>query len=277
MVDPMGATPIAFDSDGTALVGTLHRPAPPPDQHGARTAHASAGPPVGVPCLVLSHGFPRGPGAAAICGRSYPDLAERLACETGWSVLTFNHRGTGESDGQFSLLGWLADLRAATDYALAEGASAVWAAGAGTGGTLALCDAAGDGRVRGVATLGAPADFDSWAEDPAAFLDQARSTGAISDADYPADFKAWADELSSVRPLAAAAAISPRPLLIVHGDADDRVATTDARALADTAGASAELRILGEAGHLLRHDPRAVAMLMGWMHRQWAQPEDQNR
>jgi putative redox protein len=31
---------------------------------------------------------------------------------------------------------------------------------------------------------------------------------------------------------------------------------------------SAELRVLDGAGHRLRHDPRAVALLLGWLDRQ---------
>jgi putative redox protein len=41
----------------------------------------------------------------------------------------------------------------------------------------------------------------------------------------------------------------------------------DARVLADAHGA-ADLRIIEGAGHRLRHDPRAVATLLGWLDRQ---------
>ena len=42
---------------------------------------------------------------------------------------------------------------------------------------------------------------------------------------------------------------------------------TDARELADAADASAELRVLAGAGHMLLHDPRAIALLLGWFDR----------
>ena len=35
-----------------------------------------------------------------------------------------------------------------------------------------------------------------------------------------------------------------------------------------TALGSAELRIISGAGHRLRHDPRALAILLGWLERQ---------
>ena len=41
-----------------------------------------------------------------------------------------------------------------------ERVSGVWLAGFGTSGALAICEAATDPTVQGVAALGAPADFD---------------------------------------------------------------------------------------------------------------------
>ncbi|MDP8936537.1 MAG: lysophospholipase [Actinomycetota bacterium] len=223
------------------------------------------------PGLVLCHGFPPGPGGAATSAQTYPELAERLAADTGWTVLTFNFRGTGESEGDFSLGGWLDDLRAAIDHLLeVERVSGVWLAGSSTGGALSICSAAEDERVRGVATLAAPADFSGWAAEPAAFLEHARRVGVIRDPTFPPDFGSWARELSEIRPVAVIGKIPPRPLLIVHGADDDVVPLQDARILTDAANDEVELRVLGEAGHRLRHDPRAVALLMGWMERQSA-------
>lgn len=222
-----------------------------------------------VPGLVLCHGFPAGPGGAATSGQTYPQLADRLSADTGWAVLTFNFRGTGASEGDFSLAGWLDDLRAGIDLLLStEGVSGVWLAGAGTGGSLALCEAGEDERVRGVATLSARADFGDWASDPPSFLEHARSIGLIDDRAFPADFDAWARELREIRPTALIAKIPPRPILLVHGADDDDVPLDDARVLADAAGDAVELRVLSEAGHRLRHDPRAVALILGWMERQ---------
>jgi putative redox protein len=68
--------------------------------------------------------------------------------------------------------------------------------------------------------------------------------------------------------VAAAAKLAPRPLLVCVGTADAVVRVDDARALVAAAGAAGELRIVGGAGHELRHDPRAVASLLGWLDRQ---------
>ena len=54
----------------------------------------------------------------------------------------------------------------------------------------------------------------------------------------------------------------------MHGSEDTTVPVSDARALVDAAEGEADLRVITGAGHRLRHDPRAVAALIGWMERQ---------
>ena len=85
---------------------------------------------------------------------------------------------------------------------------------------------------------------------------------------YWPDVEAWAGEFKKVQPLVSVAEIPPRPLLLLHGSDDPTVPVSDARALADAAGGEADMRVITGAGHRLRHDPRAVAALMGWMERQ---------
>lgn len=222
-----------------------------------------------VPGLVLCHGFPSGPGGAATVGGTYPSLADRLARETGWAVLTFNFRGTGASDGDFSVGGWLADVEAAVDH-LDErpDVDGVWLAGAATGGAVCVCHAAVDSRVRGVATMGAPAALRNWVENAPRFLEHARRLGVVRSDDFPADVAAWAREIAEFDPIACARKVPPRPLLVIHGADDDIVLPAASLAYAEAAGAEREHRILAGAGHRLRHDPRVVALLAGWMSRQ---------
>jgi fermentation-respiration switch protein FrsA (DUF1100 family) len=251
------AVDLEIESGGLKLRGHLARPP------------ASAATEAGRLGLVLCHGFPAGPKGASGSGETYPQLADRLAVDAGWHVLTFNFRGSGESEGDFSLGGWLADLRAAIDHLLhVEGVGGVFTAGFSTGGALAICAAGEDERVGGVAALAAPADFSDWADDPRGFLQYAREVGVVRSKDFPADFNAWTRELREIRPIALAGKIPPRPMLLVHGTEDDVVPVADARGLADAARGEAELRMVSGAGHRLRHDPRAVAVLLGWLDRQ---------
>jgi putative redox protein len=221
-----------------------------------------------VPAVVLAHGYPSEIGGADQAAAALPELADRIAAEMGWLALAVAFRGCGPSEGSFSLGGWLQDLRAAVAHLHStEPVSGVWIAGFGTGGALAICEAATDPSVRGVAALGAPADFDDWATHPRRLLEHARDVGIIDDPLFPASVEEWGRELRELRPVEAAPKLAPRPLLVAHGSDDDLVPAFDARVLCDAHG-SAELRLIGGAGHRLRHDPRAVAVLLGWLDRQ---------
>ncbi|HEV2368835.1 MAG TPA: alpha/beta fold hydrolase [Acidimicrobiales bacterium] len=220
------------------------------------------------PGLVLCHGFPAAPRGAAQAGSTYSELADWLSAEAGWVVLAFNFRGAGTSEGQFSLGGWMSDLRAAVAHLRADAdVGGIWLAGFRDGGSLAVCLAAEDPDIRGVAALAARVDFDRWAAEPRRLLDQARRVGVITDAAFPKELDGWARDLRERRPLRDAAAIPPRPFLVVHGTDDAVVPLLEARAMAD-ASSEIEFRVLNGAGHHLRHDPRAVAILLGWLERQ---------
>jgi putative redox protein len=256
----MVAMALTIDSGAVALKAHLARPP------GAERQEA----------LILCHGFPAEPQGARRSGEGYPDLADRIADETGAAVLAFAYRGCGHSEGDFSLQGWLEDTRAAVDWVIKErGVASVRLAGFSSGGALALCAAATDMRVRGVATFGSPVNFDAWDDDPRRFLEHCRSVGVIRTRAFPTDVGAWSAELSSLDPLKGAAAMGERSLLCVHGSEDDVVPVSASRQLADAANSlrpidadPAAVRVLIGAGHRLRHDPRTVAVLIGWLLRQ---------
>src|SRR5438132_6680033 len=87
-------------------------------------------PAAGLPGLVLCHGFPTGPIDARRSAGTFPELMDRVANEMGWAAMTFNFRGCGDSQGDFSLLGWMQDLRAAVDHLSEEvKLDGVWVAG----------------------------------------------------------------------------------------------------------------------------------------------------
>ena len=161
-----------------------------------------------VPGLVLLAGFPRGAGGAAMAGQTYPPLAERIARDSGWAALTFAYRGTSTSEGDFSIDGWLADARAGVDVLAARpDISSIWLVGFRLGGTIAIVTAAGDDRVRGLATFAAPASLRAWVRDPAWFLEYAAASAAPEG--YPADAVAWTRAIANLDPLEAAQRIRP--------------------------------------------------------------------
>ena len=221
--------------------------------------------------VVLAHGYPEAGENAGTPSYGYPQLAARLAAETGAMVLTFEFRGTGTSEGDFSIGGWREDLVAAVQaLRMSTSVERVWLVGFGMGGSLAVCVAADDLSIAGVALFAAPASFEDYIGDPRRFLAQARAAGVIRTPGYPADPAAWAREAREVRPSQLVARVPPRPLLIVHGATDEVVPMTEAREMADVAHTSAELRVLPGASHRILHDPRAIALLLGWFDRHLA-------
>jgi alpha/beta superfamily hydrolase len=242
-----------FRSGGHQLVGRLARP----ERIGSR----------GVPAVIITHGFPSRSNGQLDAGRSYYELADRVAEELSWMALAFTFRGCGASEGDFSLGGWLEDIGAAVDYLdHRDDVDGVWLAGFGTGGALSIVTAASDPRVRGVVAVAPPADFDDWVQAPDGLLAYARHVGAISDADFPPDLAAWEAELSDISALRAVPGMADRPLLVMHGGEDGVVPVFDARVIADAHG-SADLRIISGGGHRLRFDPRAIAVFLGWLDR----------
>ncbi len=215
--------------------------------------------------VLLLHGFPSGDVRADKIGVDMPQLCERIGNEIGWNALAIRFRGCGQSTGNFSLRGWCEDASAAIDYLQAEtNPDSIWVVGFGTGGTVGLVAAADSPKVDGAAVVGSPADFEDWAEDPERLLRHAREVGAIKDSSYPQDLDAWQRELVAVRADEVAERFPPRPLLVLHGSEDDAVPHFDARLIAER-HRDADLRVISGGGHQLRHDPRAVAILLGWL------------
>ena len=243
------------EAGGVSLIAHVARPSGP----GSR---------FGLPGVIILPGYPSGSDRGASAPATHPTLADRIANEMGWVALALNPRGTAGSSGNFSLAGWLADVVAAVDHLTRqERVNGVWLTGFGTGGAISICAGAVDLRVRGVAALAAPADFDDWASQPKHLLEHSRLVGIIRDPDFPPSMEEWTASLRTLRAADQAADLAPRALLVVHGSDDQLVPEADARAIVKQHG-TADLRILRGAGHNLRQDPRAIAVLLGWLDRQ---------
>ncbi len=219
------------------------------------------------PAVVICHGLPATTGGAVTAGRSYHVLADRVAAEMGWSALVLNYRGCGRSEGDFSLLGWVEDVRAAVEHVSARTrARGVWVSGFGTGGAIAIRAAADTPAVLGAVSVGAPADFLDWAANSERLLRHARESAMVRSESFPPDPKAWRDQFAMFSAAAAADRLAPRPLMVVHGSDDELVSSLDARAIADAHGA-ADLRIIAGGSHRLRYDPRCISLVLGWLDR----------
>lgn len=228
-----------------------------------------AGPTKGV--IVVSHGLPIEIGQPGVVPSGLVSLSDRLSSDSGWRVVACCLRGIGDSEGDFSLQGWLEDLTAVVEMASSNApANSTILVGVGTGGSLGLCVAAENPGVRAVACLSAPSTFTDLASDPESVAAYARDTGVIRDPKEPRDLAAWARGFREIDPSGCAKRLNGRPVLFLHGANDEVVEADESRRLAEATGKSAELRILGGAGNRLNADPRAVALLLGWLERQRA-------
>lgn len=216
------------------------------------------------PAVCICHGIPSGRPPAPGDG-GYPLLAERI-CREGFAVFIFNFRGTGASGGNLDMLGWARDLKAAMDYlyALPEvDRSHLSLLGFSGGAAVSVFVASQDSRVSSVITCSCPAEFRFGAPSP--LIDRFRSIGVIRDKDFPDSLEEWINGFSLVSPIMHVAGIAPRPLLLVHGNRDELVDVSQAYRLYDRAGEPKQIIIVDGAGHRLRQDDRAMAIVIDWL------------
>ena len=245
-----------LDSSGIELEATLFLP-------------AGDGP---HPGLAICHGMPAGPrpepGAppAPDDGLSYPGVAEWCAFE-GFATLIFNFRGTGESGGNFHAMGWAHDLDAVITWMLARpevDATHLALLGSSMGAAVAIHATAHRPEVAGLVSFASPAETRARAN-PAEDLERMREMGIIRDPDFPQSLEEWANEGLELNPSRWVSMIAPRPLLILHGDADDVVSPDSAHVLYERAGEGKQLMMLPGVGHRFRSEPTAMAAAIEWL------------
>ena len=246
-----------IDSDGIELAAALFTP-------------PGSGP---YPGLVICHGMPAGPqsanggGAPAQdTGWSYPQIAELCALE-GFATLIFNFRGTGASGGNFHTLGWVRDLGHVIT-ALRESPEVdparIACYGSSLGAAVAIHVAAQRPDVAALVSFASPAQMQRRA-DPEEAIARFRDMGIIQDADFPPDVEAWAGENEQLAPVEWVEKIAPRPLLMLHGDADDVVPVENAFTLFESAQEPKELHILTGVGHRFRQEPEVMETALAWL------------
>jgi len=222
------------------------------------------------PGICLCHGIPAVPYNPDEKG-GYPELAARF-CRAGFAALVFNFRGCGPSQGNIDMPGWTRDLEAAVDflYMLPEvDRNRIYLVGSSGGAAVSIYAAVHDKRVSAVATLACPAEFDFMAGGHTAesLLSRFREIGIIKDADFPPSVKKWLEGFKTIAPIEYVDRISPKPILLVHGENDDVVPVEHVERLYAKAGRPREKIVLPGAGHRLRQDERAIQAVMSWLQR----------
>jgi dipeptidyl aminopeptidase/acylaminoacyl peptidase len=242
---------IRLKADGLELVGELHVP--------------SRG--KVYPALCICHGIPAVPHDPT--DRGYTLLAQRF-CLAGFITLIFNFRGTGKSEGNLDILGWSRDLQAALDflYSLKEvNKTRFFLLGFSGGAAVSVYTAAHDPRVSSVVTCACPTDFRALPqrETPLDTIQRFREIGAIRDKDFPPSIEEWQKGFETVSPIKWIDKISPCPLLLVHGDADELIPLEHAHKLYQKAKEPKELKIIPGAKHKMRLEKAAMDFVLDWL------------
>ena len=216
------------------------------------------------PALCICHGIPATPPDPT--DKGYALLAEQF-CHAGFVTLIFNFRGTGNSQGNLDILGWTRDLRAGLDllYGLkVVDRNHLCLLGFSGGAAVSVYTAAHDPRVSLVVTCACPADFHSLhqRETPEETIQRFRQIGAIRDKDFPSSIEEWQEGFETVTPINWVDRISPRPLLVVHGEADELVPVEHAGRLYHKAKEPKELKIIPGAQHRMRLNKAAMDFVL---------------
>ncbi|MGA2157778.1 MAG: alpha/beta fold hydrolase [Dehalococcoidia bacterium] len=220
------------------------------------------------PAICICHGIPAVPYNPDEKG-GYPELAARF-CQAGFVSMVFNFRGCGPSQGNIDMLGWTHDLAAAIDFLnmLPEvDRSRICLLGSSGGAAVCVYVAANDPRIHTVATFACPAEFNFMASGLTAdsLIRRFRDIGVIKDPAFPPSLEKWLEGFKAIAPINYVKKISPRPLLLVHGDEDEIVPVEQANRLYIEAGEPKQKVILPGAGHRLRQDERAIKVAMDWL------------
>jgi putative redox protein len=219
-----------------------------------------------LPGLVICHGIPaktKGPDDPG-----YPLLAERV-CREGFIVLIFNFRGTGFSEGNFDIIGWASDLEGGLDYFVQRpelDKDRVYLMGFSGGAAVSIYVAAHRQEIGALIACASPAEFKGLMGQVAIdFLEHAREVGIIRDPLFPPSVDEWKKGFETIAPSRWIGEIPPRPLLIIHGTADDVVEVRHAHLLYEKVRGQAELYLVEGAGHRLRVEERAMKKALEWM------------
>ena len=248
----MNVEKISWKSNGFKIIGEVYVPTDGSQPY---------------PALALCHGIPakvKGPD-----DRGYPLLAERF-CGEGFFVLIFNFRGAGLSEGNFDILGWARDLEGALDYLALRpeiDQKRVFLMGFSGGAAVSIYVAAHRKEITALVSCASPAEFRdlTTGKGMEGFLTHAREVGIIKDPNFPASLKDWKKGFQVVKPLDWIDRLPPRPLLIIHGTADDVVNVTHARNLYEKVKGKAEFFLVEGGGHRLRVEERAMKKAIEWL------------
>jgi dipeptidyl aminopeptidase/acylaminoacyl peptidase len=202
-------------------------------------------PPRNGAVIIFVHGF--------ACNRSafLPEAA--LLAKHGYGALLFDLRNSGESDGDTTTLGLreVNDVQGAVDFVLAQpggGANRLGLMGISMGGATVILSAV---RLPQVSAVVAESAYASLPDSLDVTFKQMTGLPPFPFAPLVTFIGEREAGISiyQVRPVAEIAAISPRPILLVHGGQDPMIPVANVSALYAAAKEPKALYVVNQAGH----------------------------
>ena len=197
------------------------------------------------PAVVLAHGWSRSRAEVL----PHADFLHRA----GFSVLLFDQRNRGESDGDAVTVGLLEqhDLAGALDYVVARpdvDARRIGVFGMSTGGVVALLVAAGDERIRAIVTESPFASIETIMNRSLRHYFHLPSFPVANLAKLLME-RQIGQSLDALRPLDAAGALGGLPIFFIADGSDAVVGAEEALLLFEAAGEGRRYWLIEGANH----------------------------
>lgn len=202
------------------------------------------------PAMVILHG-------AGSCKENHADFG-RACAASGWAAIAFDQRGHGESEDVLTpaALGDVGRIAALLRSREEIDARRICVRGSSMGGNLAIHAAATEPAIGGVIAI-CPASEEGLRR---ALREQELEMRADVEA-----LDAWLGE-HDLRE--AAAALAPKPLILLHAMGDERVHHTVSEELYERAGEPRRLIVVPGGHHRsVQHDAELQALALRWLER----------
>ncbi len=231
-------------------------------QSSSKVKHAGQG----NQLLIANFGFPI---VKPIQGTDlfHKELIERVANQSGWTVVSLVCSGLGGSSGSFSPMGWCDDIETVSRYFVeSTKVKSVLLVGYDFSADVCLAVAARSEFVRGVATVSPIISLESYIDNPLQLAAKAQGVG-VKVPRKSSELVPWSDQLREISPIESANRLKDKEWLVIHGRDDEQVREGELRDFLNIHGSAAESHFVSAADHQLVTDPRMVAILLGWMER----------
>jgi dipeptidyl aminopeptidase/acylaminoacyl peptidase len=245
-VSRRGVERIQFMSGGQRVVGVIHP---------GRGRKAPTG-----QIVITCHGL-----LSSKDSDKYLQIADNFSSR-GISVLRFDFRGSGESEGAGNLLtNRVMDLNSAIGFVTDRGYKSVGLLGSSYGGTTALLVAGECERVKCLVTWSTPCELVELFQSMTSKSDASLSAGTTGSAKGVGQLS-FMEDLSRYN--VAGTARKVKNVLVIHCKGDKVVPWSQARNIFDNARQPKRLRIFGGGDHQLlepsiRRD--AIELSLGWI------------